>query len=93
MPKGVGKDKLKLCFTCEGTGLVDGLGAYTMSEFDEAFNGDYDEYAETYRAAQKNCPCCKGKRVCTKAERKQYAYTLEDERMRMAESGYYGYGY
>jgi len=62
--------KYEVCPDCEGEGFRSVLGAFTASDVDEWFAGDWDERDQFARDMQAGsydepCPLCKGQRVVT----------------------------
>lgn len=61
--------KKEVCYECDGEGfvLIDGLRheAFTMEEFEEAFDDDEDRQAYFTRGSKydQQCPQCKGQNV------------------------------
>lgn len=77
--------KYTVCPNCEGEGYVGTLGVFTMDEFDEAFNGDADDYHRMHKVSQEHCKCCKGRRVVTAEDEAEWADECEYEAERAAE--------
>ena len=84
MPKGIGEDKIKACVACGGEGYIGTLGAFTHGDIDEWYDSPED-YLSAHEASKERCACCKGKRVCTKAEQAAYREECEYQRERLAE--------
>ena len=76
--------RFQVCLECDGEGVIDGLGAYTADEFAASFL-DVADYRDAHHAAQKVCPCCKGRRVVTTGELADRRAQLADEAERAAE--------
>ena len=88
-----------VCPACEGEGYVSKVGAFTSSELDEMFGGDYDErddfhreYARRGGAYDEPCPCCKGQRVATKEQVERWEFSQEMDAQYRAESAAYAAG-
>lgn len=80
------KVKFRLCPKCKGHGEVvnPSVSVWTGSDraedpegFEAMMSGEYDV----------KCPCCYGLRVVTNAQIMEYNSEVEDQRLRMMESG------
>lgn len=76
--------KFVVCPECEGEGYVGTLGAFTVDEMYEYFDGP-DDYSEAHEASMEPCACCKAQRVVTAEQIEEWNECLEYEAERNAE--------
>lgn len=76
--------KYSVCYVCRGEGYVGTLGAYTSDEFGQAFE-DFDSYSELHEMSKAPCELCKGRRVVTPDELKEWDEMVELRAMEAAE--------
>lgn len=97
MSNGIGPNghRYDVCPDCGGKGTKDRLGGFTGRDMDEWYGDDHEareDFADDYRRGgyDESCPTCKGNRVMTHDDIRDWHSMTEDRAQQRAEMRMYG---